>query len=303
MAFWDRWFGDEEEDDRWRERNRNYDYGRRYRGQGSSDYDDWRYRRGNYDRSNYGWTGNERYGQGSYGRGSRGYGQGGYGQGGSQYDDWRSQRGGYDRGNYGWSGSEPYGQGSYGRGSRDYGQGSDYGTYYGGSSRSGRSGSYNYGRGGEYDEERYRRGYSGQQSDYNDWDDQGSDYDTESGWDSSSPSWTYTETWWIVPGPHSGRGPQGYQRSDERVREDINERLTHHGQVDAQDIQVEVNNCEVTLKGTVNSRQAKRMAEDIADSVWGVQDVHNQLRVKQEEENQQTQTTGSRERTTQGVTS
>ena len=27
-------------------------------------------------------------------------------------------------------------------------------------------------------------------------------------------------------GEHQGRGPKGYQRSDERIREDINERLT-----------------------------------------------------------------------------
>jgi hypothetical protein len=302
MAFWDRWFGDEEEDDRWRERNRNYDYGRGYRGQGSRNYDDWRYRRGGYDRGNYGWSGSQQYGQGSYGRGSNRD----YGQDYSDYGDWRSQRSDYDRDNYGWSGGQRYGQGygeGYGRGSRSFGQGGDYGTYYGGS-RSGRSGSYDYGRGGEYDQDRFRRGYSGRQSDFNDWDYQGGDYETESDWESaSSPGWTYTETWWIVPGPHSGRGPQGYQRSDERVREDINERLTHHGQINAQDIDVEVNNCEVTLKGTVNSRQAKRIAEDIAESVWGVRDVHNQLRVKQEEESQQTQTTSSWERTKQGTTS
>jgi len=255
MAFWDRWFGDEEDEDRWRERNRGYDYGRGYRGQG-------------YNRD---------------------------------YDDWRYRRGGYDRGNYGWTGGQGYGEGYYGRGSRDYGQGSDYGTYYGGS-RYGRSGSYDYGRGGEYDQDRFRRGYSGRQSDFNDWEYQ-DDYDTDSDWEGASPGWTYTETWWIVPGPYSGRGPQGYQRSDERVKEDINERLTQHGQINAQDIQVEVNNCEVTLNGTVNNRQTKRMAEDIAESVWGVRDVHNQLRVKQEEESQQTRMTGSRERTPQGITS
>jgi osmotically-inducible protein OsmY len=69
--------------------------------------------------------------------------------------------------------------------------------------------------------------------------------------------------------------------------------LTRHGQVDAYDIEVEVQNCEVTLRGTVDSRQAKRIAEDIADSVWGVHDVHNQLRVRQKEESWQTQSNGS----------
>jgi hypothetical protein len=37
----------------------------------------------------------------------------------------------------------------------------------------------------------------------------------------------------------------------------------------------------VTLSGEVNTRREKRMAEDAAESVSGVQDVHNQLRVKQ----------------------
>jgi osmotically-inducible protein OsmY len=69
--------------------------------------------------------------------------------------------------------------------------------------------------------------------------------------------------------------------------------LTHHGQVDAHDIQVDVQNCEVTLRGTVDSRQTKRIAEDIANSVWGVRDVHNQLRIRQEEEGRQLQSNGS----------
>lgn len=37
----------------------------------------------------------------------------------------------------------------------------------------------------------------------------------------------------------------------------------------------------VTLEGTVSSRQEKHMAEDLADSIPGVKDVTNQLRVNQ----------------------
>lgn len=84
---------------------------------------------------------------------------------------------------------------------------------------------------------------------------------------------------WARSGEHTGRGPKGYQRSNERVREDICERLTRHGQVDASDIDVQVQDGEVTLAGTVDTRQAKRLAEDTAFSVSGVRDVHNQLRV------------------------
>jgi hypothetical protein len=87
-----------------------------------------------------------------------------------------------------------------------------------------------------------------------------------------------------MAGPHSGRGPQGYQRSDARIEEDICEHLTHHGMLDATGIQVRVENGEVTLSGTVESRQAKRLAEDILDSISGVRDIHNQLRVRRDQE-------------------
>ena len=103
-----------------------------------------------------------------------------------------------------------------------------------------------------------------------------------------SQSFVYEELWFI-PGPYSGRGPRGYQRSDQRIEEDICERLTHHGQLDASDIQVQVKNGEVTLTGTVESRQAKRLAEDLLDSVSGVKDVHNQLRVQQPSQGEEMQ--------------
>lgn len=93
------------------------------------------------------------------------------------------------------------------------------------------------------------------------------------------PVWNYTEIW-FVPGPYSGRGPSNYQRSNERIKEEVCERLTYYGQLDASNIEVEVEEREVTLKGSVDSRRSKRMAEDIAESVTGVRDVHNQLRVE-----------------------
>ena len=91
--------------------------------------------------------------------------------------------------------------------------------------------------------------------------------------------WSSTEGW-RVPGPHTGRGPRGYQRSDERIRDDIYERLTAHGLIDATDIECRVANGEVTLTGFVDSRAAKRAAEDIAEDMYGVREVHNQLRVR-----------------------
>lgn len=81
---------------------------------------------------------------------------------------------------------------------------------------------------------------------------------------------------------HAGRGPKGYQRSDERITEEVNERLTRDPDVDATDIEVRVDNGTVTLSGTVDDRQSKRVAEDIANEVWGVTDVQNQIRVQKQ---------------------
>ena len=97
-------------------------------------------------------------------------------------------------------------------------------------------------------------------------------------WEGSGTGYSAAGSW--MAGPHSGRGPQGYQRSDARIEEDVCEHLTHHGMLDATGIQVQVENGEVTLTGTVESRQAKRLAEDILDSISGVRDIHNQLRVQ-----------------------
>ncbi len=84
---------------------------------------------------------------------------------------------------------------------------------------------------------------------------------------------------WRRRGPYAGRGPKGYQKSDERVYDQVCELLTDHPMIDARDIEVQVREGIVTLSGTVNSRQTKRLSEDVASSVPGVHDVQNQLRV------------------------
>lgn len=81
-------------------------------------------------------------------------------------------------------------------------------------------------------------------------------------------------------GGYSGRGPKDYTRTDERIREDVCERLSWDDEVDATDVSVRVQNGEVTLEGTVETRHMKRRAEDLADDVSGVVDVHNTIRVK-----------------------
>lgn len=81
-------------------------------------------------------------------------------------------------------------------------------------------------------------------------------------------------------GKYFGRGPKGYRRSDERIREDINEELTRNPRLDATDIEVSVQDGEVTLSGVVENRHAKREAEESSYRVSGVRDVHNHLRTK-----------------------
>jgi osmotically-inducible protein OsmY len=81
-------------------------------------------------------------------------------------------------------------------------------------------------------------------------------------------------------GLHRGRGPKNYARSDERVREDINDRLSDDSWIDASEIEVQVKDGEVTLSGQVERREDKRRAEDLAEQVSGVKHVQNNLRVQ-----------------------
>jgi hypothetical protein len=145
--------------------------------------------------------------------------------------------------NYGRGSGQDYGR-NYGRGyENDFNRGG-YGQEYG------RNSGQNYGR---YNQD-YERGYQGNYGPYG-----------------NAGTWNR--------GRYSGVGPRGYQRSDNRMQEDINDRLTWHGQIDATDVQVEVANGVVTLSGSVNSRREKRIAEDVAEDVPGVKDVQNNLRV------------------------
>jgi hypothetical protein len=194
------------------------------------------------------------YGQGSYGQGA--YGQGGYGQGYQSGQHWSPgqtgfqgfQGGGYGQGGFGQGFQGGYGQGGYGQGG--YGQ-SGYGAQ-------GRE----FGTGREsWQNREFGRGYESQG--------QG---EGRTAWEGGGIQ---------QRGHYFGRGPKGYKRSDERIREDINEELTVHPDIDAFEIEVRVEGGEVTLTGVVEDRRAKRLAEDVAERSSGVTDVHNQLRVRQ----------------------
>lgn len=78
---------------------------------------------------------------------------------------------------------------------------------------------------------------------------------------------------------HAGRGPKNYTRSDDRLEDEVNDILTRDHHLDASDIEVSVSDGEVTLTGAVCCRSEKFHAEQLADSITGVKDITNKLRV------------------------
>ena len=76
-----------------------------------------------------------------------------------------------------------------------------------------------------------------------------------------------------------GMGPKGYQRPDERINDEAHERLTDDPWLDASNISVSVSGGEITLSGTVDSREAKHRAERCVEDISGVGHVQNNLRV------------------------
>jgi len=83
---------------------------------------------------------------------------------------------------------------------------------------------------------------------------------------------------------YSGRGPRGYQRGDERIREDVCDRLTEDPRIDASDIEVQVVNAEVTLSGSVRTRDEKHFTEHLIERISGVREVNNNLKVRPADE-------------------
>jgi osmotically-inducible protein OsmY len=80
-------------------------------------------------------------------------------------------------------------------------------------------------------------------------------------------------------GSARGLGPKGYRRSDERISEDVHQRLTDDPWLDASDVEVAVSSGEVTLSGVVKSREAKHRAEHLVEAVSCVKHVQNNLRI------------------------
>jgi osmotically-inducible protein OsmY len=251
------WFGDEDAERRRQmdDRDRGYDRGSSGGSRGNERSFPGYYDRGSYyrpvDRDSLGDRGQafserDRGGSGerdygNQGYGERGYGDRGYGERGSGGYGASGGREDWDR--YGGSGSGGYGAGGYG------------------------SGGYGSGRVG-----------SGAQP-HRDYTDRSS-YRSD-GWRGLNypASQVYGNRDMPEQRNYAGHGPRGYQRSDQRVNEDVCDRLCDAPDVDARNIEVSVSNGEVTLNGSVSDRDQKRRAEDLIEQVSGVREVRNNLRV------------------------
>jgi osmotically-inducible protein OsmY len=180
--------------------------------------------------------------------------------------NFNQQRSDYDRNRSYTSSSASYpSYPSYGQSSGSYGSssyGGNYGTYgnagYGSNAGSSYGSSSNFGSSYDSNPSRYQHGQ-----------DRGLMDRAESGWENIKES----------AKNFFGKGPKGYKRSDERIKEEISDALYRHPRIDASDIEVDVKDGTVTLRGTVEDRQTKRLAEDLAEDCSGVTNVSNQLMV------------------------
>jgi osmotically-inducible protein OsmY len=75
------------------------------------------------------------------------------------------------------------------------------------------------------------------------------------------------------------RGPRGYRRSDERIREDVCEALIRETRADVSEVTVDVRDGTVTLGGHVPVRRMRYIIEDVAADCRGVTDVDNRIGV------------------------
>lgn len=81
-------------------------------------------------------------------------------------------------------------------------------------------------------------------------------------------------------GDYRGHGPRRAQPADDDLLDMVCERLAGDADIDASEIEVSVRDGIVTLAGSVPSRQTRRDAEAIAESLRGVREVANHLRVE-----------------------
>lgn len=71
-------------------------------------------------------------------------------------------------------------------------------------------------------------------------------------------------------------------RSNDLISEDILAGLEAESQIDATEIDIDVDDGVVALNGTVDTYALKELAGHIAERVAGVSEVHNRLRIRKD---------------------
>jgi len=69
------------------------------------------------------------------------------------------------------------------------------------------------------------------------------------------------------------------RRPDAQLAQELQEILSKDPELDSTEIEVEVEGGAVTLRGVVDSSDARLLAEELVESVTGVREVHNNLKV------------------------
>jgi hypothetical protein len=92
-------------------------------------------------------------------------------------------------------------------------------------------------------------------------------------------SWRDRAGAFFSPGAERERAPHPPGPSDRVLWAVIVERLEDERRLDLRDVEVIVENREVTLNGTVRRKEDKRRIEDVAD-IEGIRHVQNNLRVR-----------------------
>jgi osmotically-inducible protein OsmY len=78
----------------------------------------------------------------------------------------------------------------------------------------------------------------------------------------------------------SSRGPKGWVRPDERILDELCERIVRAG-VDASALEVSVEAGEVSLTGELGTRKERRCVMDLAERILGVVAVDAEIRVRE----------------------
>jgi len=77
----------------------------------------------------------------------------------------------------------------------------------------------------------------------------------------------------------SARGPKGWVRPDERILDELCERIVRAG-VDARELEVSVKDGEVRLEGALPGREERSLVVKLAQRVVGVKAIEAEIRAR-----------------------